>query len=197
MLETISLALLIFLALQISVRNYRVELSSMESTLLPRDRVVVNKLLYFLLDVEEVNRLLPFVDIDTHSDKIFPFHSPSRGEIIVFRFPRDTSRDFVKRVIGLPGDVVSINNGQVFIDGNPLDEPYLVEKYSDTLSPTLVAPDSYFVMGDNRDQSSDSRDWGTVPLENIVGKTWVRYWPLSEFSFLSGGRPTVVEGTLR
>ncbi|MBI2856151.1 MAG: signal peptidase I [Chloroflexi bacterium] len=195
LLETIALALLIFLALQASVRNYRVELSSMENTLLPSDRVVVNKLLYFHLDAEKIDRLLPFVDIHTDAANIFPFHPPRRGEIIVFRFPRDPSRDFVKRVIGLPGDMVSLKRGQVFIDGNPLDEPYLVDKGDDTLSPTLVPPDSYFVMGDNRDGSSDSRDWGPVPLENIVGKAWVRYWPLSEFSFFTGGHPTVVEGS--
>ena len=192
LLETIALALLIFLALQASVRNYRVELSSMEGTLLPKDRLVVNKLLYFHLDTETIDRLIPFVDIWKDNETVFPFHAPRRAEIIVFRFPNDPSRDFVKRVIGLTGETVSMKRGEVFIDGDRLAEPYLEERDNDNLAPTLVPPNSYFVMGDNRDGSSDSRHWGPVPLENIVGKVLLRYWPFSEFSLLSGGSPDVV-----
>ena len=192
LLETIALALLIFMALQASVRNYRVELSSMESTLLPKDRLVVNKLVYFHLDTEIIDRLVPFVDIWKENETLFPFHSPRRADIIVFRFPNDPSRDFVKRVIGLPGETVSMKRGEVFIDGDRLDEPYLMERDNDNMAPTLVAPDSYFVLGDNRDGSSDSRHWGLVPLDSIVGKVLVRYWPLSEFSLLSGGSQGVV-----
>ena len=80
---------------------------------------------------------------------------------------------------------MEIHRGAVRIDGEVLDEPYLEERDLSSLGPTLVAPESYFVMGDNRDGSSDSRHWGTVPLENIVGKVLVRYWPPIEFSFLS------------
>jgi signal peptidase I len=186
LLETIALALLVFLALQASVRNYRVELSSMESTLLPKDRLVVNKLVYFHLNTETIDRLIPFVDIWQDNKTLFPFHPPNRTDIIVFRFPNDPSRDFVKRVIGLPGETVSMKRGEVFIDGNKLDKPYLAEKDGDNLAPTLVPPDSYFVMGDNRYGSSDSRHWGPVPLDNIVGKVQLRYWPFSEFSLLTG-----------
>ena len=192
LLETIALALLIFLALQASVRNYRVELSSMESTLFPKDRLVVNKLVYFHLDTEMVDRLVPFVDIWKDNETLFPFHPPRHADIIVFRFPNDPSRDFVKRVIGLPGETVSMKGGEVFIDGDRLDEPYLMDRDSDNMSPTLVPPDSYFVMGDNRDGSSDSRHWGPVPLDNIVGKVLLRYWPFSDFSLLSGDSPGVV-----
>ena len=192
LLETIALALLIFLALQASVRNYRVELSSMEETLLPKDRLVVNKLVYFHLNTETIDRLIPFVDIWQDNETLFPFHPPRRADIIVFRFPNDPSRDFVKRVIGLPGETVSIKRGEVFIDEDRLDEPYLMERDNYEMDTVLVPPDSYFVMGDNRDGSSDSRHWGPVPLGNIVGKVLVRYWPLSEFSLLSGGSPDVV-----
>ncbi len=192
LLETIALALLIFMALQASVRNYRVELSSMESTLLPKDRLVVNKLVYFHLDTETIDRFVPFIDIWKDNETLFPFHPPRRADIIVFRFPNDPSRDFVKRVIGLPGETVSMKRGEVFIDGDRLDEPYLMEKDNYTMAPTLVPPNSYFVLGDNRDGSSDSRHWGPVPLDNIVGKVLLRYWPFSEFSFLSGGSPRVV-----
>ena len=178
LLETIALALLIFLALQASVRNYRVELSSMESTLFPKDRLVVNKLVYFHLDTEMVDRLVPFVDIWKDNETLFPFHPPRHADIIVFRFPNDPSRDFVKRVIGLPGETVSMKGGEVFIDGDRLDEPYLIERDNDNLAPTLVPPNSYFVLGDNRRASNDSRDWGFVPSKNIVGRAWVSYWPL-------------------
>ncbi len=185
MLETIALALLMFLVLQVSVRNYRVELSSMEATLFPKDRLVVNKLVYAHVDSEIVDGLAPFVDVWDDQAALFPFHPPRRGDVIVFRYPKDPSRDFVKRVIGLPGETVEIHRGAVKIDGEALEEPYLEERDLSSLGPTLVPPESYFVMGDNRDGSSDSRHWGTVPLENIVGKVLVRYWPPFEFSFLS------------
>jgi signal peptidase I len=193
LLETIALALLIFLALQSSVRNYRVELSSMEDTLWPKDRLVVNKLAYFHLDTETIDRLVPLVDIWKDKETLFPFHPPERADIIVFRFPNDPSRDFVKRVIGLPGETVSMKGGEVFIDGDRLVEPYLMERDKDNMAPTLVPPNSYFVLGDNRNGSSDSRHWGPVPLDNIVGKVFLRYWPFSEFSLLSDGSPDVVD----
>lgn len=196
LLETAALALLIFLALQASVQNYRVELSSMEATLFPQDRLVVNKVVYFHLDTERINQVLPFGGIRWDKQVLFPFHPPRRGEIIVFRFPRDRSRDFVKRVIALPGETVSMRNGVVFIDGRELDEPYLVERDDDNYAPTLVLPESYFVLGDNRNGSSDSRNWGLVTLADIVGKAWFRYWPLSEFSLLSGDSPAILEGSL-
>ena len=87
---------------QVSVRNYRVELSSMEATLFAKDRLVVNKLVYLHLDSEVVDGLVPFVDVWDDQSALFPFHPPRRGDVIVFRYPKDPSRDFVKRVIGLP-----------------------------------------------------------------------------------------------
>ena len=185
LLETVALALLMFLLLQVSVRNYRVELSSMEATLFPKDRLVVNKLVYAHVDSESIDKLVPFVDIWDEQKELFPFHEPRRGEVIVFRYPQDPTRDFVKRVIGLPGETVEIHRGTVKIDGVALEEPYLVERDLSSLGPTLVPPESYFVIGDNRNGSSDSRHWGPVPLENIVGKVLVRYWPPYEFSFMS------------
>ena len=192
-LETGALAVLIFLALQASVQNYRVELSSMQDTLYPADRLVVNKLVYLRLDTESVNRLLPFVDIRWEKQRVFPFHPPQRGEIIVFHFPKDPTRDFVKRVVALPGETVSIRHGVVFINGERLDEPYLQERDEDDMAPILVPPDSYFVMGDNRKGSSDSRHWGPVPVDEIVGKVWFRYWPLADLSLLSSDSPSIVE----
>ncbi len=183
LLETIALALLMFLVLQVSVRNYRVELSSMEATLFPKDRLVVNKLVYARLDTETIDGLVPFVDIWDDETELFPFHPPKRGDVIVFRYPQDPSRDFVKRVIALPGETISMDRGRVSIDGEALEEPYLEELDFSRLPPTLVPPRSYFVMGDNRNGSSDSRHWGPVPLDNVVGKVFVRYWPPFDFSF--------------
>jgi signal peptidase I len=193
LLETVALALLIFLALQATVQNYRVELSSMETTLFPKDRLVVNKLVYLHIDAERINRILPFIDIKWDKQILFPFHSPQRGEVIVFHYPKDRSRDFVKRVIALPGESLSITKGQVFIEGESLDEPYLDELDNDSYPPTLIPPDEYFVMGDNRNGSSDSRHWGPVPLADIVGKVWFRYWPPSDFTFMSGGSHIISE----
>ena len=186
-LETVSLALLIFFLLQSTVRNYRVELSSMEPTLSHEDRLVVNKLVYFNLNNEAIDRLVPFWDIWEDGARMFPFHPPQRSEVIVFRYPHDPTRDFVKRVIGLPGETVSMQRGVVYIDGDTLDEPYLLERDVDNLAPVLVPPNSYFVMGDNRRGSSDSRHWGPVPMDNVVGKVVVRYWPFSEFALITGG----------
>lgn len=200
-LETIALAVLIFLILHVSVRNYRVELSSMENTLLPKDRVLVNKLIYSNLDPVEMNNLMPFLSLQDNR-KIFFFQQPARGDIIVFQFPSDPTRDFVKRVIGLPGETIKIKWGEVFIDGVPLQESYIQEKDDRTIAPFLVPDNAYFVMGDNRDGSSDSRDWGAVPLENIVGSAWLRYWPwnnwpLPEVSFLNSDQDVdVVENVV-
>lgn len=166
----------------------------MEATLLPKDRLLVNKLLYLHLGSEAIDRLAPFIDIWDDDRTLFAFNSPDRADIIVFRFPKDPSRDFVKRVIALPGETVSMKRGDVFIDGDKLNETYIQETDNSYLAPILVPPDSYFVLGDNRDGSSDSRHWGTVPLENIVGKVLVRYWPFMDFSLLASHQSSVADG---
>ena len=184
LLETVALALVIFFLLQSSLRNYRVELSSMEGTLYPKDRLVVNKLVYYNIDNKYLQRLVPFIDVWDEQRILFPFQSPRRGDIIVFQYPLDPNRDFVKRVVGLPGEMVTINNGYIFINGEELDEPYLGTRGNSYMEPTLVEPNSYFVLGDNREGSSDSRYWGNVGIDEIVGKVMLRYWPFPEFSLL-------------
>ena len=185
LLETIALALVIFFLLQSSFRNYRVELSSMEGTLYPKDRLVVNKLVYFNIDNKKLERLVPFINFWDEQRILFPFQPPRRGDIIVFQYPIDPSRDFVKRVVGLPGEMLTIKNGFVFINGEELDEPYLGIRGNSYMEPTLIEPNSYFVLGDNRDGSSDSRHWGNVSIDEIVGKVMLRYWPFPEFSLLT------------
>lgn len=186
LIETVLLALAIFLTLQFSVQNFRVEGTSMQSTLLDGQYLLVNKLVYLRIDRGSITSLLPFLDDDVDSEEtLFAFHQPRRGEVIIFRFPRDPSRDFVKRVIGLPGDTVEIRRGRVYVNEIELDEPYIARPGRRTVAPTRVGPDGYYVLGDNRAVSQDSRDWGPVPTENIIGKAWVSYWPLENFNVLN------------
>jgi len=114
------------------------------------------------------------------------FATPSRGGIYVFKYPEDRSRDFIKRIIAVPGDTVDIRNGVVFINGSTLDEPYVVHRDNYTLHPNrlyptvpfTVPPGNFFTMGDNRPNSQDGRFWGYVPIEDIHGPAFFRYWPL-------------------
>ncbi|MBI2867317.1 MAG: signal peptidase I [Chloroflexi bacterium] len=186
-LQTILLALLIFFLVQLSLQNFKVEGSSMNPTVQSEERLLVNKLVYLRFDRERLAKYVPFISAEGTSET-YPFHAPRRGEIIVFRFPLNPERNFIKRVIGLPGDVVEIRQGRVYVNGARLDEPYV--KHPDTVSkaPVRVPPGQYFVLGDNRQASNDSRDWGTVPEANVIGKAWVSYWPRSVWGFVQAAR---------
>lgn len=122
------------------------------------------------------------------TDKIsYRFHEPERGDIVIFKPPGQENYEFIKRIIGLPGENLKINGGEVYINERRLEETYLQDSIftrpgsfmaeGETVS---VGENQYFVMGDNRSFSSDSRDWGFVPAENVAGKAWIRYWPPSE-----------------
>jgi len=177
--QTLILAAVIFFMVRGVAQNFRVEGPSMEPGLHDGQYLLVNKAVYFKLDLESLAKYLPFVDGDDGSK--FLFHGPERGDVIVFRYPRDPSRDFIKRVIAVPGDTVSIHDGQVTVNGKLLEEEYLDETTRGDLDNTVVPDGSYFVLGDNRSNSSDSRSWGFVPEENIIGKAMFSYWPMSEF----------------
>lgn len=190
LLEAVVLALLVFFVIQISIQNFRVEGHSMRPTLQGGEYLMVNKLVYFRIDMQRLARLVPFWDVEAAEER-YPFfaHPPERGDVVVFHAPPRQERDFVKRVVGLPGERVQIKDGTVFIDRVKLDEPYLSNidlSGSMDCVPKLEALDcrlqenQYFVLGDNRNSSNDSRDWGPAPLENIVGKVWFVYWPLSK-----------------
>ncbi|HEY6801116.1 MAG TPA: signal peptidase I, partial [Agromyces sp.] len=115
---------------------------------------------------------------------IYRFRDPKRGEIVVFNAPARTIQvcaeggTFVKRIVGMPGEAVSERNGIVYIDGRPLDEPYVAHRDHRTQQWPRIPQGQYFVMGDNRTRSCDSRDWGTVPRENLIGPVFLTYWPL-------------------
>ena len=182
--ETIILALLVFMVLHLSIQNYKVEGPSMEPTLNQNEYLIVNKLVYLRFDPTEVLDALPFYDGGVDETDRYIFHPPVRGEVVVFRSPRDQSRDFVKRVIGLPGDTVEIVDGTVYVNGLQLVEPYLDRKDNTTMAPVEVEPGTVFVLGDNRGSSNDSRSWGPVPTENLIGRAWMRFWPLDHLGVL-------------
>ena len=122
----------------------------------------------------------------------YRFRDPERGEVIIFRYPHDPSKYFIKRVIGLPGETVSIENNTITIineknpDGLILEEPYIGNVVTDGNQSITLAENEYFVMGDNRDHSSDSRSWGALEEDKIVGRAWLRLFPPTELSFLPG-----------
>ena len=150
-----------------------VEGTSMLPELHDGERLLVNKLVYYNL-------------------KDYSWGHLERGDIVVFWYPNDPDKSYVKRVIGLPGEVVEIRAGKVFVDGRALTEPYLDAEHNQSLPsqpPKKVDPHHYFVMGDNRDNSSDSRYWGLVPEKYIYGKAFFRYWKPSNIGFLNGGEP--------
>jgi signal peptidase I len=135
----------------------KVEGSSMEPGLEDQERIFINKLVY-------------------------RFETIERGDVIVFRYPRDNRKSFIKRVIGVPGDRVRVVEGHVYVNGQMLSEPYVSQDYFDTRSyeERLVKPDTFYVMGDHRSMSNDSRDFGLVPRANVYGKAVFGYWPMEK-----------------
>ena len=182
--EAVLLALVVFLLLQATVRNFKVDGSSMFPTLEQGNYLLVNRLVYFRLDTARLSRVVPFWKV-TDPNPRFALHAPRRGEVIVFQFPLDPTKDFVKRVVGVPGDTIELRDGNVLIDGMPAPEPYLERKDNSNDGPLFLGPGEYYVLGDNRRSSNDSRSWGPVPETNILGKVWLVYWPFSGIQTLN------------
>lgn len=187
MLETAIFILLIFFIVRGMVQNFKIEGSSMEPSLHSGQYILVNKLVYFHFDVNAPMRLLPGND-DLPPRVVYPFHQPQRGDVIVFEYPNDVRKDYIKRVIGLPGETVEVRDGNVYINGKQLDEPYLQGAATTcstgamcSQSPVVVPQDSVFVMGDNRANSSDSREWDALPLDRVIGQAWILYYPISDW----------------
>jgi signal peptidase I len=163
-IETILLALVLFLAINALSARVRVENVSMQPTLQPGEFLLVNRVAYTIAE-------------------------PSIGDIIVFHAPGASDLDYIKRIIGLPGDTVNIVNGAVYVNDQPLYEPYIANPPNYTGNWEVPA-DQFFVLGDNRNNSSDSHIWGFVPIEDIVGRALLIYWPLDEIGLL-GSRDVV------
>ena len=129
----------------------------------------------------------------------YRLQEPDRGDVIIFRYPKNPKEFFIKRIIGLPGETVSINGNAITITKAgktvSLSEPYVTNHGNGSARSYQLKADEYFVMGDNRPESSDSRVWGTLPRDNIVGKAFMRLLPLNSIGFFPGSLPTVEEGT--
>ena len=181
--EAVLLALVVLLVLQTTVRNFKVEGSSMSPTLEGGQYLVVDQASFFKIDKERLSRIVPFWK-ESEADPEYAFDPPSRGEIIVFNYPLDPRKDFVKRVVGLPGETVEVRKGTVFVDGEALPEPYLSRKDESNARKVDLGESEYYVIGDNRRNSNDSRAWGPVNEEQIVGRVWLVYWPWDDIHFV-------------
>ena len=185
-IQTILIALLLFIAVEVTIQNFRVEGSSMDPTLESGQYLIVNKIIYASFELNDVAPYVPFVHAsDGAADRtLFAFHSPVHGEVAIFHYPHNPDRDFVKRVIGLPGDTVEIKRGDVYRNGILVEEPYVTQNSSRSYDPVTVTSGHYYVLGDNRRASNDSRDWGLVPAEHLVGRAMFGYWPPQNFGII-------------
>ncbi len=157
--QTIILAVVLYFLIDSVVARVRVENISMEPTLNPGEFILVNKLAVKLNDI-------------------------NRGDIIVFHFPQNPKEDYIKRVLGLPGDSIVIRANKVYVNNQEITEPYIAAEPA--YNGSWVVPEgNLFVLGDNRNQSSDSHSWGYVPMNLVVGKALVIYWPIDQFKTLS------------
>ncbi len=159
--ETIVLALVIFLLMRQVIQNYRIESHSMEPTFTEGQFILVNKLAYVLGE-------------------------PARGDVVVFHNPRNTDQDYIKRIIALPGDTLEIVDQQVLINGLPLDNSFLgfPNRVGERYGPEVIEPGHLFVMGDNRPNSSDSRVFGQLSQDLLVGQAWLRVWPADKWGLI-------------
>ena len=179
-IEAVVLAAVVFMLLQVTVRNFKVDGSSMDPTLEDGQYLLVNRLVYLRVELDRLAKIVPFWTADEGSSR-HAIHAPKRGEVIVFEFPdsnpNNPRKDFVKRVVGLPGETMRMFDGKVFVNEEVLNEPYLSHKDHSNASKVTLGEGEYYVLGDNRTHSNDSRSWGAVPEANIRGKVWMVYWP--------------------
>lgn len=172
--ESIIIAVLLALVIRtFVVQAFKIPSGSMEDTLAIGDHILVNKFIY--------GTKIPFTD-----KRVLTVRDPKRGDVVVFEYPEDPSKDFIKRVVGLPGDVVEGRDKKVYVNGKPYENPHEVHKEKevipkaqnprDNFGPATVPAGSYFVMGDNRDRSYDSRFWGFVNNDKLKGLAFIKYW---------------------
>ncbi len=182
--EAIIIAMILALVIRsFVVQAFKIPSGSMKETLLVGDHILVSKFSYGI----HIPNRIPFTSFDLFPDIHFFQKLPDRGDVIVFKYPKDQTRDFIKRVVGLPGETVEIRDQVVYINGKPLEEgPYVNHRDTQVLSgrfsprdnmPPLIIPERrLFVMGDNRENSQDSRWWGLLDVDLIKGKAFLIYW---------------------
>jgi signal peptidase I len=179
--ESIIIAVILALVIRtFVVQAFKIPSGSMEDTLAIGDHILVNKFIY--------GTKIPFTD-----KRILTIRDPRRGDVVVFEYPEDPSKDFIKRVIGTPGDEIEVRNKKVYVNGKPYENPHEVHKEKDVIpheqnprdffGPVKVPENSYFVMGDNRDRSYDSRFWGFVKNPKIKGLAFIKYWSWDSANF--------------
>jgi signal peptidase I len=156
-LITVAIALALFLVARLSIQTYEVYQTSMEPNFYEGQRVLVNKAVYW-------------------------FGGPQRGDVIILKAPGGTEEDFIKRIIGLPGDSVEVISGQLYINDVAIDEPYVIKSFTYSMQKLTVPEGNYFVLGDNRDISNDSHSGWLLPEEDVIGKAWLITWPPSDWS---------------
>jgi len=186
LIQTVALTLLIFFAMRAVVQNFKVEGTSMEPTLHHNQFLIINKMTYARADGTPLERILDHNGHDSGAP-LFMFGEPSRGDIVVFRFPAQPDKDFIKRIIAVPGDTIEIRSGRVYLNGVASTEPYIRLGATYDAPTRVVPPGQYFVLGDNRPNSSDSHVWGFVPADNLIGKAWFAYWPPGDWGPLAQG----------
>ena len=180
--EAILIALLLALLIRtFIVQAFKIPSGSMKNTLLIGDHILVSKFSYGTHIPNEI----PFINIKLFDDIVLFSRVPKRGDIIVFKFPKDETRDFIKRVIGLPGDKLKVRRQKVYINNKPYEDTHARHTDSpsdsplvprDDFGPILIPDDHVFVMGDNRENSQDSRYWGYLNVKKIRGKAQIIYW---------------------
>ena len=179
--ETIGLALLLFIVVQALAQNYVVTGGSMEPSVHNGELIIVNKAVYLRLNRDTVDDFVPFFDLP-EGDDVYLFHPPQRGEVVVLTSPNSDNLNLIKRVIGVPGDTITFDRtgGPIRINGVEIDEAWLSEGQRIYGEDVTLAADEYFVMGDNRRSSQDSRTWGMIGRDAIVGKALLTYWPAQD-----------------
>lgn len=188
-LEAIIIAVILAFTIRVFiVQAFKIPSGSMIPSLQVGDHILVNKLAYGLQIPRDCELEIALLPVTCYaSDRLLEFEKPGRGDIIVFRYPEDEHKDFIKRIIGVPGDVIHIRDKVVHINGEPFDDQPFTQYVDpgmldgrqtprDNFGPVTVPPDSYFVLGDNRDQSLDSRFWGYVQEHKIKGRAFLIYW---------------------
>jgi len=178
--ESILVAFLLALVIRaFVVQAFKIPTGSMRPTLLEGDIILVNKFIY--------GAKIPF----TGEKRLPKIREPKRGDVVVFIFPEDPKKDFIKRLVGLPGDTIEIKSGSIYINDQPLLEPLFSQRYyynrgdfGREATRIIVPPGNYFVLGDNSASSQDSRYWGFVPERNILGKAILIYWPLNRIRLI-------------
>ena len=198
--EAIIIAMILAFTIRVFVvQAFKIPSGSMIPSLLIGDHILVNKMSYGIQLPQDCEFEISFPPVTCYSSKLLiEFDKPARGDVIVFRYPEDEEKDFIKRIVGIPGDTIQIRNKIIYVNGEPLDDKTWTQRIDpgiidgritprDNLDPITVPPDSYFVMGDNRDQSLDSRFWGYVRMNKIKGRAFLVYWswkglgPISEW----------------